>query len=77
MDNNMPSGMPGFSYDQTEAVTCDKCDNDAFAPAFLLRKVSALVSPSGKETGVPIQLFSCNSCGHINEDMMPRVRETK
>jgi uncharacterized Zn finger protein len=74
MDNNPMGGMPGFTYEQTEALTCDECGNAAFEPAFLLRKVSALVSPSGKETVVPIQLFACNNCGHINEDMLPSDR---
>jgi hypothetical protein len=36
-----------------------------------LRKVSALVSPTGKETIVPMQLFACIKCGHVNEDMYP------
>jgi len=74
MDNTPMGGMPGFTYEQTEALACDECNNQAFEPAFLLRKVSALVSPSGKETVVPIQLFACNSCGHINEDMLPSER---
>ena len=34
-------------------------------------KVSALVSPTGKETVLPIQLFACAHCNHINEDMLP------
>ena len=57
--------------DQTEELTCDECGCAAFKSVFLLRKVSALLSPSGKETVFPIQVFSCDSCGHINEDFLP------
>jgi hypothetical protein len=59
------------SFDQTNPITCEKCEGEVFVPAFLLRKVSALVSPSGKDTVLPLQLFACISCNHINEDMLP------
>ncbi len=59
------------SYDQTEPIKCEKCEGEVFVPACLLRKVSALVSPTGKETVLPIQLFACANCSHINEDMLP------
>ena len=60
-----------LSYASTEPIKCEKCDSEVFQPAFILRKVSALVSPTGKETIVPVQLFACISCGHVNEDMYP------
>jgi len=31
----------------------------------MLKKISAIVSPTGKEEMVPIQLFSCGSCGAV------------
>ena len=46
-------------------------EGEVFVPAFLLRKVSALMSPTGKETVLPLQLFACANCNHINEDMLP------
>jgi uncharacterized Zn finger protein len=71
MDNipNMP--RPGLDFSQTEPIKCEKCDSEVFQPALLLRKVSALISPTGKETVVPVQLFACLACGHVNEDMYP------
>lgn len=58
-------------YEQTDSIVCEKCEGEVFVPAFLLRKVSALVSPTGKETVLPVQLFACANCNHINEDMRP------
>ena len=66
---NMPS--PGISYSQTDAMKCEECGSEIFQPAVLLRRVSALVSPSGKETVMPVQIFACIKCGHVNEDMYP------
>ncbi len=62
------------SLDQTIELSCDECASTVFHPAFLLRKVSALISPTGKETVIPIQVFACDSCGHINEEFMPIER---
>lgn len=69
MNPNQPQMNVGFG--QTDPITCEKCAGEVFVPAFLLRKVSALVSPTGKETILPLQLFACANCNHINEDMLP------
>jgi hypothetical protein len=53
---NIPLGL-----DNTDEIAC----------AFLLRKVSALISPTGKETVVPIQVFACDSCNHVNKEFLP------
>tara|TARA_B100001094_G_scaffold40718_1_gene35382 strand:- start:773 stop:937 length:165 start_codon:yes stop_codon:yes gene_type:complete len=42
---------------------------------FFLKKVSALVSPTGKEAIVPIQVFSCGNCGAIPKNMMDQIGE--
>ena len=51
-------------------VKCNECDNETFVPAFIIKQVSALMSPTGKETLVPIQLFKCSKCGHVNEKFL-------
>lgn len=42
------------------------CGHFAWKVVFLLKKISALVSPSGKETIVPIQIFACDKCGKFS-----------
>jgi uncharacterized Zn finger protein len=59
------------SLDQTSEIACDECAGTVFHAAFILRKVSALISPTGKETVIPIQVFACDSCGHVNEEFLP------
>jgi hypothetical protein len=53
-----------------EDVLCEKCENTSFVPSFLIKKLSALVSPTGHEMLVPIQLFRCSSCEHVNESFL-------
>jgi len=30
--------------------------------------MSALVSPSGQETIIPMAVFACEKCGHVNKE---------
>ena len=53
---------------QTTPVKCEKCENQTFKQALLLRKVSALVSPNGQEQYVPVAVFACEKCGHVNSE---------
>ena len=53
---------------QTTSIQCEKCENSTFKQTLLIRKLSALVSPNGQETLVPVQVFACEKCGHVNSD---------
>ena len=69
--------QPGLHLDisKTDTIVCDECGNASFIQAFFLKKVSALVSPTGKEAIVPIQVFSCGNCGAIPKNMMDQIGE--
>ena len=53
---------------QTTPVKCDKCENQTFKQTLLIRKMSALVSPNGQETVIPVAVFACEKCGHVNSE---------
>lgn len=65
--------MPQVNIDLSKAddVTCDNCGNYTFQEVVLMKRLSALVSPTGKEALVPIPVFACNACGHINRRFLP------
>ena len=44
---------------QTNPVKCEKCENQTFKQTMILRKLSALVSPNGQETLIPVAAFAC------------------
>jgi len=54
---------------QTEEVICDECKNNTFQQAFQLRKVSAIIA--GQEGLLPVLVYECTKCGHINEMFKP------
>jgi hypothetical protein len=56
---------------QTTEVLCDECKNKSFTEALLFRRVSALMTDTGKEGFMPIQVFACVKCGHVNNAFIP------
>ena len=53
---------------KTSAIKCEACENQTFKQSLLLRKLTALVSPNGQETLVPVQVFACEKCGNVNSE---------
>ena len=65
----MQQQMPDLS--QATDIVCENCGNLTFQEVLLMKKVSAIVSPNGKEGIVPIPTFSCVACGYVNEMFRP------
>tara|TARA_Y100001963_G_C6792869_1_gene456709 strand:- start:9409 stop:9705 length:297 start_codon:yes stop_codon:yes gene_type:complete len=59
--------LAGLDINAATDVTCDNCGSMKFQITFLLKRVSPLVSPTGEEITLPIQTFSCQSCGWVNK----------
>ena len=56
------------NFSQTTPIKCEKCGNPTFKQTMMLRKVSAIISPTGKETIIPMAVFACESCNHVNDE---------
>ena len=63
--------QPGLNVDFSQ-TTAEKCGNDTFIQVYQMRKLSALLSPTGQEAMIPVQVFACHSCGHINKGFLPK-----
>ena len=64
-------GVPTLdNIDLTHATTleCEKCGCKAFKQTLMLKKLSPLVSPNGQEAIIPVGVFACESCGHVNRE---------
>ena len=58
---------------KADDIMCDKCGNYTFEQVTLMKRMSALISPTGKEAIVPIPTFACNACGYINKQFLPII----
>ena len=64
-------GIPSLdNVDLTHAkdIICEKCQSKGFRQSMMLKKLSPLVSPNGQEAIIPVMVFACDSCGHINQE---------
>ena len=52
-------------------LVCDECNGKIFKSVQMFKRLSALISPTGKEQIAPIPLFRCDDCGHINDEFLP------
>ena len=57
-----------IDFSKTSEIKCEACEGSTFKQTLLLRKLSALVSPNGQETIIPMQVFACEKCGHVNKE---------
>ena len=53
-----------------ETIKCSDCNNYLFITSFVLKKLSAIVSPTGQETLIPVQVYSCCNCGKVAEGFL-------
>jgi len=61
-----------INMSDTKAVECNECECTEFVQVYQIRRISPVVSPTGQETFVPVQLFRCASCGHVNEEFFDK-----
>jgi DNA-directed RNA polymerase subunit RPC12/RpoP len=57
-----------IDFSKTTEIACEACNGKTFKQTLLLRKLSALVAPGGQETIIPMQVFACEKCGHVNKE---------
>ena len=58
---------------QADTIKCKSCGNYLFIQSFILKKLSALVSPTGQEAMIPVQVYSCGNCGEVPKSMLKDV----
>ena len=58
------------NIDLTHATTleCEKCQGKGFKQTMMLKKLSPLLSPTGQEAIIPVGVFACEACGHVNKE---------
>jgi uncharacterized Zn finger protein len=68
---------PNLNIDVTGAadIVCKGCGNYTFVNVYVMKKISAIMSPTGKEGVAPIPTFACNACGFINPEFLPIMKK--
>ena len=62
------STLDNIDLTHAKTLECEKCSCKGFKQTLMLKKLSPLVSPNGQEAIVPVTVFCCESCGHVNKE---------
>ena len=67
----LPKAQTEIQVDLKDAETmkCEDCGNSVFIPAFFIKRLSSIVSPTGQEALIPIQVYSCGNCGKVPDKL--------
>ena len=69
---NRPQGLNlNIKPEDLKDIVCESCGGKYFRQVHAFKRLSALISPSGKEQIVPIPVFRCDECGFINKEFRP------
>jgi uncharacterized Zn finger protein len=66
-----------ITLDKTAAVSCDECSHEVFQEGVMLRKASRFITGTAQDAIIPIQVFTCIKCGHVNEEFLPTQLKNK
>ena len=61
----LPKAQVQVDLKDAETMTCQQCDNKIFIQGYVVKRLSAIISPTGQEVIAPIQVFNCGSCGEL------------
>jgi uncharacterized Zn finger protein len=74
MDGQQPPQQPNINIrpEDLKNIVCENCGGRFFREVQAFKRISALISPTGKEQIMPVPTFRCDDCGHINAEVMPK-----
>lgn len=58
-----------------QSYKCENCEGEVFKDVYFIKKVSALLSSTGKEMLYPIQVYACVKCNNVNEHFVSMVTD--
>ena len=68
-----PSPRLNINVSDLTDFACAECQGKYFRQITLFKRLSPLVSPTGKEQLIPVPSFRCDDCGHVNEEFAPKL----
>lgn len=66
-----------IDLNKTQEITCDKCGGLVFQEGLMLRKASKFLTGTAQDALIPLPVFSCSACGHVNQEFLPEPLKNK
>ena len=55
---------------QAETMKCEYCGNYLFISSTIIKRISPIISPTGQEAIIPIDVYSCGNCGRVPKTLL-------
>lgn len=65
-----PGQQPQIDLSKADTIKCESCGNYLFITAHVIKRISPIMSPTGQEAMVPVQVYSCGNCGQVPKIFM-------
>ena len=72
IDGKPPTAQINVKPEDLKDIVCEECGGKYFRQVQAFKRLSALISPTGKEQIVPVPTFRCDDCDYINKEFQPR-----
>lgn len=53
-------------------ISCE-CGGKKFTNGLMFKRVSSIISPTGKEEVIPVEVFTCDTCGKLPEFVTSKI----
>ena len=73
MNNINQNQQINFDIRDASETKCEFCESVYYEQVWVLKHVSALISPNGQELDIPVQLFRCADCKKVSTHISERV----
>ena len=68
--SGQPTNLDQIDLTHAKTMECEECGCKGFKQTLMLKKLSALLSPNGQESMIPVAVFACEKCSHINKEFL-------
>ena len=66
----LPQTEVKVDLSKADTIKCDDCGNYLFITASVIKRISPILSPTGQEALVPVQVYSCGNCGIVPKKLL-------
>ena len=61
----LPKADVTVDLKKADTIKCDDCGNYLFITSHVIKRLSPIISPTGQEALIPVQVYSCGNCGKV------------
>jgi len=68
------STQPTVDLEKAETMKCEQCLSSLFSISYIIKKISAIMSPTGQEILAPIQVYTCKGCDKVPDVFLAEIK---